>query len=66
MNNRLKVMQSAFLTGRKDARVGHAPDVTRYNARKGSAWASWYQWGYDGLPAPQELIDSGLVTESDT
>ena len=65
MNNRLKTMQSAFLTGRKDAHFGKAPDITQYNARKGSAWASWYQWGFDGLPAPKELIEAGLVREDD-
>ena len=61
VNNRLATMYNAIQTGAKDARVGHDMDASRYGARDGSAWSSWYRWGYDGLPFPQELKDAGFV-----
>lgn len=57
---RLATMLNAMRTGQKDARVHGEQMLDAYNVRPGSAWATWYDWGFHGMPTPPALARRGI------
>jgi hypothetical protein len=60
LSNHQKMMLAAMRTGLKDARIGHECNSKAYGARSNSAWAKWYEYGFQGLGLPIELQGMGL------
>lgn len=60
LSNHQRMILGAIRTGVKDRRVGYPCNCKTYNAKPNSAWAKWYEYGYQGLGLPVELQNKGL------
>ena len=60
LTNHQRMILGAIRTGRNDLRIGAKCSIDKHNARKGSAWAKWYEHGFAGFGIPNGLKGCGV------